>query len=113
MINGILLHLGRYLKCIFQCLRNITEELIHLCGGFHPLLLAVQHAVGVLEVMVGAEADQAVMCLCVCFIHKVYIIGADKLDSMLACQFNQLGLYLLLQLICLMVGHRHCGLVAL
>ena len=66
-----------------QHLRNVGEELVHLAPRLHPLLLAVAHALGVIEVLARAEADEAIMRLGILLVEEMDIVGRDDLHPML------------------------------
>ena len=49
------LYLIEYLQCIFQCLWDVGEDVIHLLLRLKPLLFGVEHAVRVIEVFACAQ----------------------------------------------------------
>ena len=53
MVDGVCLHLVENLNCVRQRLRHIGKHLVHLLTGLEPLLLGVEHTVGVIEVVAG------------------------------------------------------------
>ena len=86
VVDAVVLDLGADLLGRSQSLGDIGEELIHLRHGLHPLLLAVAHTGGVVEILARTEADQSVMCLGILLIEEVNIIGSDDLHPVLAPQ---------------------------
>ena len=66
-----------------QHLGDVGEELVHLAPRLHPLLLAVAHALGVIEVLARAETDEAVVRLGVLLVEEMDIVGRDDLHPVL------------------------------
>ena len=42
---------------VFKCFGNVGKNLPHLLGRLQPFLLGVAHAVGIVEIFTGAEAN--------------------------------------------------------
>ena len=97
MVNGVHLHLVEYLQGVAKRFGNVGKDGVHLCLGLHPLLLGIDHAGRVIEVLACTEADEAVVRLSILLIHEVNVIGADYLDIVLLGQFQHLDIGLLLQ----------------
>ena len=51
-VQIVCFHLIQYLCRIGKCLRQVGEYFTHLLAGLEPLLLGVQHACGVVQVLV-------------------------------------------------------------
>ena len=66
-----------------QHLGQVGKELVHLCRRLHPLLLAVAHTPGVVEVLARAETDEAVVGFGIFFVEEVHVIGGDDLHAVL------------------------------
>ena len=83
MVDAVELDLVADLLRRRQHLGDVGEELVHLAPRLHPLLLAVAHALGVIEVLARAEADKTIVRLGVLLVEEVDIIGRDDLHPML------------------------------
>ena len=55
MVDGVWLHLVQYLKCIGKCFGHIGEDFVHLFARLEPLLLGVEHTVGVIKVFASGQ----------------------------------------------------------
>ena len=113
MINGIKLHFIENLKRICQGFGHIGKKFVHLGLGLHPFLLSVKHAGRVIKVLARTEADETVVCLSVLFVHEMDVVRTNQLDAKLLAVLQQLGVYLLLHGIGLMVSPRHGSLMTL
>ena len=89
MVDGVWLHLVQYLKCIGKCFGHIGEDFVHLFARLEPLLLGVEHTVGVVKVFAGSQTQQVVVGFGIVLVDKVAVVGADKLDAILLRQLNQ------------------------
>ena len=97
MVDGIELHLVQYLKSVAQSLGHIREDSVHLLARLEPLLLRVEHAVRVVEVLSGGKTQQVVVRLGIVLVDKVAVVGAYKLHAILACKVDKLLVGTLLQ----------------
>ena len=91
----------------------VGEDGRHLLGGLEVFLLGVAQALGVVEVGVGADADQAVMGRTVLLAHEVHVIGGHYLDAQLLRYLEDHRIDLLLVLEGALLRPGHVGLVAL
>ena len=98
---------------VLQRLGEVREDFRHFIGRFEPFLLGIVHAVDVVHVVVGAQADQPVMCLGIFFVHEMAIVGTDDFDTVLTCQFDKNRIDLFLALVNLYVCTRFLRLMAL
>ena len=57
MVYAIELHLVTNLLCRGKYLRDVCEQGIHLLRRLHPLLLAIAHALGVVEILPRTQAN--------------------------------------------------------
>ena len=105
VVNAVLAHLGAHLASVGERLGTVGEYLVHLLARLKPLLLGIAHAVGVVEVLAGGEAEQMVVGFGRLLILKVAVVGADHLDAVLGGQFEDHLVGLLLHGECLAVGH--------
>ena len=112
-INGVGLYLIHNLLRIADGFWQVGEDGSHLLGCLEPLLLGVMHAVHIVHIVVGTEADKSVMRFGVLLLHKVHIVGGYDFDIMLACQVNEHLVHHFLYLVGMLVGSRLLGLVAL
>ena len=83
VLDAVDLYLVADLLCGGEDFGYVGEEFVHLERRLHPLLLAVAHALGVVEVLTRAEADEAVVRLGVFLIEEVNIVGGDHLHAVL------------------------------
>ena len=113
VVDVINLHLVDYLLRVLQRFREVAEYLCHFFRRLEPLLLGVMHPVHIVDVVVGAEANKPVMCLCVLRVDEVGVVGADDFDTVFLCQSDQYGVHLFLAFIYLRVSARYLGLMAL
>ena len=97
MVDGIGLHLVENLAGVVEGLGDVAEHLVHLLTGLKPLLLGIQHAGGIVEVLAGGEAEQMVVGLGIVLIHEMGIVGAHQFDAILTGQFDDHLVGLLLQ----------------
>ena len=112
VVNAVDLHLVEDLQGVGQCLWHVAEHLVHLRPGLEPLLLAVAHAVGVVEVLARGQTEQVVVGLGRLLVLEVHVVGADDLDAILLGQLQQHTVGLLLQGKGLTVG-QDCGVLHL
>ena len=91
----------------------VAEDRRHLLAGFEPLLLGVEHSLGIVEVLAGREADQPVVRLGVVFVHKVHVVGTDQTDAVFRGQSAQMLVHFELHRIGFVVGPLDGGLVQL
>ena len=112
-IDIVYLYFVHYLLGVAECFGYVAEDVRHLFWRFEPLLFGVVHSVDIVDEMVGAEADESVVRLCIFFVDKVGVVGADDFHAIFASQGNQYGVDLLLTHIHLLVASWHLCLVAL
>lgn len=91
----------------------VAEDRRHLLAGFEPLLLGVEHSLGIVEVLAGREADQPVVRLGVVFVHEVHVVGTDQTDAVFRGQSAQMLVHFELHRIGFVVGPLDGGLVQL
>ena len=113
VVYGIVFHFVQNFQRIRKGLGHVGKKLVHLCLGFHPFLLGVEHPFGVVQILLGTEADEAVVCFGVFFVHKVHVVRADNLDIVFLGILQQLGVHFLLQREGFVVGTFDGCLVAL
>ena len=89
MVEAVNLHLVQNLQGVAQCFGHVAEDLVHLGLGLKPLLLGVEHARGVVEVLARRQAQQVVVSLGILLLHEVYVVGTHELDAILSCQLYQ------------------------
>ena len=104
VVNGVELDFVAYLYSVRHCLGYVAEHLGHLGLGLHPLLLGVEHTVGVVKVLACAQADETVVRLSILLIYKVNVVRADELYAALLAQFHDVAVYFDLQGVDLVVG---------
>lgn len=92
---------------------GLAEDRGHLGRRLEPLLLRVEHALGVVEVLARRETDQPVVRLGIVFVHEVHVVGADHSDVVLRGQLAQVLVHVQLHGIGLVVGPLDGGLVEL
>ena len=73
---------GDFLR-VFDGFRQVGEEGYHLFRGLEPFLAGVAHAVGVVNILAGVEANQQVMRLRVLRIEEMHVVGGEELDAQL------------------------------
>ena len=113
MINTIELYLVTNLLCRGKYLWDVCEQGIHLLRRLHPLLLAIAHALGVVEILPRTQTNQAIVRLCILFIQEVNIICCNHLHTVLLPQLQQDSIHLLLLLVGLLVPEGIIRLVSL
>ena len=92
---------------------GFAEDRSHLGRRFQPLLLGVEHALGVVEVLARREADQTVVRLGVILVHEVHVVGADHPHVVLRGQFAQVFVHMQLHGVGFVVGPLDGGFVQL
>ena len=92
---------------------GLAEDRSHLGRRLEPLLLGVEHALGIVEILARREADQPVVRLGVVLVHEVHVVGADHSDVVLRRQLAQVLVHVQLHGVGLVVGPLDGGLVEL
>lgn len=92
---------------------RLAEDRGHLGRRLQPLLLGVEHALRVVEVLARREADQPVVGLGVVLVHEVYVVGADHAHTVFGRQLAQVLVHLELHGVGLVVGPLDGRLVQL
>ena len=105
MVDAVCLHLVQHFKRVGEGLGDIGEDVVHLSLCLEPLLFGVSHALGIVEILGGTQADEAVMGLGIVFIYEVNIIGAHHFHAVFLGQFQDDLVGFLLQRVCLTVGY--------
>ena len=113
MVDIIYLHFIDYLLGVGERFGDIAEDGLHLRGCLEPLLLGVVHSVDIVDEMVGAEADKAVVRLGVLFVDEMTVVGGNKFDVVFMRQLDEHGVHLFLPLIDLHVCAGFLRLMAL
>ena len=57
MVNIVSFHLVENFDGVAQCFGNVFEDIVHFLACLEPLLLAVEHTVGVVQVFTGRKAQ--------------------------------------------------------
>ena len=104
VVNAVKLHLIADGTCILQSLGHIREHRIHLLARLEPFLLGIEHTLGVVQIAVRTQTDQAVVRFGIFLIHKVAVVGAHQLHPIFMRQTDQFLIGPLLQGIGLTVG---------
>ena len=107
MVDRVVLHLVAHLHGVVQRLGNVVEQSVHLCRGLHPLLLRVEHALRIIEILRCAKADKTVVSLGVLLIYEVHVVCTYELDAELLRHLNEVLVDHLLYLPGLVVGVLH------
>ena len=76
-------------------------------------MLGIVHAVDIVDVVVGAEADESVVRLGILLVDEVGIVGSDEFDTIFACEVDEDRVDLFLPLVDLLVTAGFLRLVAL
>ena len=84
-----------------------------LLGGFQVFLLGVAQALGVVEIGIGADADQAVVGRTVLLADEMHVVGGHHLDAQFLRYPENDLVDLLLMGESTLLGPRHIGLVPL
>ncbi len=113
MVDSVALYLAAYLDGVVQRLGHVAEYGVHLGRGLHPLLLGVEHALGIVEVLARAQAYKTVVRFGILLVDEVHVVGADELDAVLGGILLQLLVDDQLHLVCLVVGAFDSSLVQL
>ena len=71
MVNAVPLHLAENLHRVGESFGHVGKDLVHLLPRLKPLLLAVEHALGIIEVSSCREAEQTVVSLSVVLVDEV------------------------------------------
>ncbi len=104
MVDAVRLHLVAYFARGGECFGQVGEHFVHLGARLEPLLLGVEHAVGVVEVAPGGQADKAVVGFGVLFVNEVAVVGTDVLHAELFGNAQEFRVHLHLQGVGLAVG---------
>ena len=88
-----------------KCLGNVFEEEIHLGSCLEPFLLAIAHAIGVVQVFAGREAEEQVVSLGIIFVEEVRVVGADELYAVLFRQIDEDRIDAFLYLVSVTIGN--------
>ena len=108
MVKAVDLHFVENLQRVRQRLRHIAENLVHLGTRLKPLLLRVEHARRVVEVLASGQAEQVIVGLSIFLVDEMSVVGTDEFDAILASQLDEHPIGLLLQGECLAIG-PHIG----
>ena len=104
VVDAVDLHFVKNFQRVAQCLGDILEDIVHFGLRLKPLLLAVAHAVGVVEILACGQTEQVVVGFGGLLVLKVDVVGADHLDAILLGKLQQHLVGLLLQGVGLAVG---------
>ena len=96
MLDVVRLHLVEHFHRVGQRFGQIGEHFVHFFARLEPLLLCVEHACGVVEVLARAQAEQVVVRLGVFLVHEVAVVRAHQLHAVLPGQFDEHAVGLLL-----------------
>ena len=83
---------------------GLAENRGHLGRRLQPLLLGVEHALGVVEVLARRETDQTVVRLGVVLVHEMHVVRADHPHVVFRGQFAQVLVHVQLHGVGLVVG---------
>ena len=97
VVERIDLYLVEDLQRVRQRLGDVAEDLVHLSLRLEPLLLGIEHARGVVEVLARRETQQVVVGLGILLVDEVHVVRADELDAILPGQVHEHAVGLLLQ----------------
>ena len=97
VLNAVGLHFVEHFQGVTERFRHIGEDVVHLFPRLEPLLLSVEHARGVVEILCRGQAEQMVVSLSRLLVLKVAVIGTNHLDTVFACQLKNHLIGLLLQ----------------
>ena len=86
MVDAVFLYLAGDFQSGGKCLGYIGEQGVHLAAGLQPFLLGVDHAVLIAEIVVGSQADKAVVCLGIGFIDEVGVVGGHEFYIVFFCE---------------------------
>ena len=89
-VYGVGLYLIGHFQRIGQAFRMVREQFLHLLFRLQILLLGIAQAVGVVQIGIGGEADEAVVHWAVFLAHEVGVVGGDDLDAVLSSQLEDL-----------------------
>ena len=89
MVNGIDLHLVKYLDSVFKRLGEVGKHGSHLVRRLEPLLLGVTHSGVVGKIVVGGDTDETVMSFGILGIDEMRVIGRHNLYVMLAGKLDE------------------------
>ena len=95
-VDVIHFHFVGYQLCIADGLWQVGEDVSHLFGCLEPLLFGVVHSVLVVQVLIGAQADESVMCFSMLFFHEVCIVGGYDRYVKVSGESHKNGVHLLL-----------------
>ena len=113
VVDGVVLDLVAYIDRIGQRLGYVTEDGVHLGAGLHPLLLRVEHALGVVQILARTEAYKAVVRLGIVLVDEVYVVGAYETYAVFPRKLNQMLVHIELHGVGLVVGAFDRSLVKL
>ena len=113
MVDVIHFYFVDYLLRVLQRFGDVGEDFRHFIGCFEPFLLRIMHAVDIVHVVVGAQADKAVVCFGIFFVNEVRIIGGNQLHAVFAGKVDQHGVDLFLPLVNLHICAGFLGLMPL
>ena len=113
VVDAVKLHLVADVGRIRQGFGHIGKEFVHLRLGLHPLLLGIKHSLRVVQILSRTQTNQAVVCLGIFLIHKVYVVGTHQFHAILPGVFYQFGIGNLLQVVRFVIGPCHGGFMAL
>ena len=113
VVDRVVLYLIANLHCIGQRLGHILEDGIHLGTRLHPLLLRVEHTLGIVQISTCREANKTVVRLGVRLINKVHIVRAYHLDAEPIRELDKMLIYLQLHRVGLVISSLDCSLMQL
>ena len=106
VVDAVELYLVQHLEGIRERLGHISEHFVHLLAGLEPLLLGVAHAVRIVQVLAGGDAEQMVVRLGSLLVLEVAVVGAYELDAVFPGKLDEHLIRPLLQFVSLAVGEQ-------
>ena len=87
MVDAVKLHLVANVASVGQCLRHVCKHFIHFRPRLEPFLFGIKHTFRVVQITVGAQADQTVVCFGILLFHKMAVVRTDQLHVIFTGQF--------------------------
>ena len=89
MVDAVDFYLIEHLQRVGERFWDVREDVVHLLTRLKPLLLGVEHAGRIVQVLTRREAEQMVVCLGILLIHKVTVVSANQFDAILFSQLDE------------------------
>ena len=97
VVDAVCLHLVENLDGVGEGFGHVGKHLVHLLARLEPLLLGVEHTVGVVQIFSRGETEQMVVRLGIVLVHEVCVVRTNQLYAVFLGELYEYAVCLLLQ----------------